>query len=179
MEEKKKEKEVNLSDFDANFVISSFKNKERRNNPSSIPRALVPNYEKAESEQKAKEAEAATTTNNADISAESNKPNTTDESTASDVIDDAGGTTSGTETTKRTTPKERKAAFEEYRKLFLTTPKITHRKPVFISEDLRERLDEIARKLGYKGMSASGFMENMAIHHLKMYDEDIEYWRKL
>lgn len=127
-------------------------------------------------EQKAKEAEAVT---NADISAESNKPNATDEGTASDVIDDAGGATSGTETTKRTTPKERKAAFEEYRKLFLTTPKITHRKPVFISEDLRERLDEIARKLGYKGMSASGFMENMAIHHLKMYDEDIEYWRKL
>ena len=71
MEEKKKEREVNLSDFDANFVISSFKNKERRNNPSSIPRALVPNYEKAETEQIAKEAEVATTTNNADISAES------------------------------------------------------------------------------------------------------------
>lgn len=176
MEEKKKEKEVNLSDFDANFVISSFKNKERRNNPSSIPRALVPNYEKAEMEQKAKEAEAAT---NADVSAESNKPNAADEGTASDVIDDAGGATLGMEATKRTTPKERKAAFEEYRKLFLTTPKITHRKPVFISEDLRERLDEIARKLGYKGMSASGFMENMAIHHLKVYDEDIEYWRKL
>lgn len=179
MEEKKKEKEVNLSDFDANFVISSFKNKERRNNPSSIPRALVPDYEKAETEPKAKEAKTATTTNNADISTESNKPNAADEGTTSDVINDAGGTTSGTETTKRTTSKERKAAFEEYRKLFLTTPKITHRKPVFISEDLRERLDEIARKLGYKGMSASGFMENMAIHHLKMYDEDIEYWRKL
>ncbi len=179
MEEKKKEREVNLSDFDANFVISSFKNKERRNNPSSIPRALVPNYEKAETEQIAKEAEVATTTNNADISAESNKPNATDESTVSDVIDDAGGATSGMETTKRTTLNERKTAFGEYRKLFLTTPKITHRKPVFISEDLRERLDEIARKLGSKGMSASGFMENMAIHHLKMYDEDIEYWRKL
>jgi hypothetical protein len=39
---KKKDEEVNLSDFDANFVISSFKNKNRRNNPSSIPKALVP-----------------------------------------------------------------------------------------------------------------------------------------
>lgn len=39
---KKKNEEVNLSDFDANFVISSFKNKERRNNPSSIPRPLLP-----------------------------------------------------------------------------------------------------------------------------------------
>ena len=40
-----KKEEINLSDFDANFVISSFKNKERRNNPSSIPKALVPKQE--------------------------------------------------------------------------------------------------------------------------------------
>lgn len=179
MKEKKKEKEVNLSDFDASFVISSFKNKERRNNPSSIPRALVPDYEKAEMEKKEKEAETTTATNSADISTESNKPDAADEGTISDVINDAGGIVWGIETAKRTTPKERKTAFEEYRKRFLTTPKITHRKPVFISEDLRERLDEIARKLGDKGMSASGFMENMAVHHLKMYEDDIEHWRKL
>lgn len=42
---KKKDEEVNLSDFDANFVISSFKNKDRRNNPSSIPKALIPEQE--------------------------------------------------------------------------------------------------------------------------------------
>ncbi len=36
---------MNLYDFDANFVISSFKNKDRRNNPSSIPKALVPEQE--------------------------------------------------------------------------------------------------------------------------------------
>ena len=41
-----KKEEVNLKEIDANFVISSFKNKERRNNPSSIPRALVPEHEK-------------------------------------------------------------------------------------------------------------------------------------
>lgn len=42
----KKKEDVNLNEIDASFVISSFKNKERRNNPSSIPRALVPEYEK-------------------------------------------------------------------------------------------------------------------------------------
>lgn len=42
----KKKEEVNLNEIDASFVISSFKNKERRNNPSSIPRALVPEHEK-------------------------------------------------------------------------------------------------------------------------------------
>jgi hypothetical protein len=41
-----KKEEVNLSEIDANFVISSFKNKERRNNPSSIAKALVPEHEK-------------------------------------------------------------------------------------------------------------------------------------
>ena len=83
------------------------------------------------------------------------------------------------DSTKRSSPRQRKAAYEEYRDLYLTTPKIKHRKPVFISEELRERLDEIARKLGNKGMSASGFLENMAIQHLKVFGEDIEYWRKM
>lgn len=46
-----KKEEVNLNEIDANFVISSFKNKERRNNPSSIPRALVPEHEKEQEQQ--------------------------------------------------------------------------------------------------------------------------------
>jgi hypothetical protein len=46
-----KKEEVNLNEIDANFVISSFKNKERRNNPSSIPRALLPPESKEEDTQ--------------------------------------------------------------------------------------------------------------------------------
>lgn len=56
----KKDKEVNLDEIDASFVISSFKNKERRNNPSSVPKALVP--EKEELEQDAKPEEKPTVT---------------------------------------------------------------------------------------------------------------------
>lgn len=41
-----KKEDVNLNEIDANFVISSFKNKERRNNPSSVPKALVPEHQK-------------------------------------------------------------------------------------------------------------------------------------
>ncbi|WP_347394824.1 DUF3408 domain-containing protein [Parabacteroides leei] len=52
----KKKEEVNLNEIDASFVISSFKNKERRNNPSSIPRALVPEHEKKQ-EQEAESVE--------------------------------------------------------------------------------------------------------------------------
>lgn len=47
-----KEKEVNLSDADANFVIASFKNKDRRNNPSSIPRPQLPESTKEQPEEK-------------------------------------------------------------------------------------------------------------------------------
>lgn len=46
-----KKEDVNLNEIDANFVISSFKNKERRNNPSSIPKALVPEHEKEQIEE--------------------------------------------------------------------------------------------------------------------------------
>lgn len=53
----KKKEEVNLNEIDANFVISSFKNKERRNNPSSMPRALVPEYEKEKEAERPEEKE--------------------------------------------------------------------------------------------------------------------------
>ena len=51
----KKREDMNLNEIDANFVISSFKNKERRNNPSSIPRALVPEQKKEAEQPEEKE----------------------------------------------------------------------------------------------------------------------------
>lgn len=90
------------------------------------------------------------------------------------------------ESTKQTEPsksrlstKQKKATLEEYRNLFLETPKITDRKTVFISGHLRDQLDEIARKLGDRKMSVSGLLENMARHHLQTYEEDLEMWKKL
>jgi hypothetical protein len=56
-----KKEEVNLNEIDANFVISSFKNKERRNNPSSIPRALVPDHEKEKEQEQPEEKETPAT----------------------------------------------------------------------------------------------------------------------
>lgn len=176
---KKKENDVNLSDFDANFVISSFKNKERRNNPSSIPRALIPPAEEERLKREKELADTANESDDADVGSVDSKTDTAnnDDILATDTT--IAESTESNDNTKRTSLRQRKAAFEEYQKRFLITPKIKHRKPVFISEELRERLDEIARKLGCKGMSASGFIENLALHHLKMHEEDIEFWRKL
>lgn len=45
-----KNKDVNLNEIDENFIIASFKNKDRLNNPSSEPRPLLPPEKKAEKE---------------------------------------------------------------------------------------------------------------------------------
>ena len=70
-------------------------------------------------------------------------------------------------------------SLDEYRTAYLQVPKITDRKPVFVSGEVRDRLDGIVRHLGGRGMSASGLIENLARLHLEAYREDIEQWRKL
>ena len=80
---------------------------------------------------------------------------------------------------KRISGKQRKESLEEYRETFLQVPKLDDRKPVFVSREVRDRLDEIVRKLGGRKMSVSGFIENLALHHLETYHDDFELWRKL
>lgn len=82
-------------------------------------------------------------------------------------------------TPKRTGSKQRKESLEQYRETFLQVPKLEDRKPVFVSRETRDRLDEIVRKLGGRRMSVSGFIENLARHHLELYNEDVENWKKL
>ena len=80
---------------------------------------------------------------------------------------------------KRISSKHRKESLEEYRETFLQVPKLDDRKPIFVSREVRDQLDEIVRKLGGRRLSVSGFIENLARHHLNAYHEDIEVWRKL
>ena len=82
-------------------------------------------------------------------------------------------------TVKRISSKQRKESLEEYQQTFLSVPKLEDRKPVFISRDVRDGLDEIVRKLGGRRMSVSGFIENLARHHLEIYRDDVEMWKKL
>lgn len=80
---------------------------------------------------------------------------------------------------KRISSKQRRLSLEEYRTTYLQVPKIINRKPVFVSETLRDELDRVVRYLGGKGMSASGLIENLVRLHLDAYRNDIEQWRKL
>lgn len=80
---------------------------------------------------------------------------------------------------KRLSTKKKKNSLEEYRLYLLVAPKIIDRRTVFISNALRVRIVEIVRKLGYEKSSVSGFIENLVRHHLELYHEDVESWKKL
>ena len=72
---------------------------------------------------------------------------------------------------KRISGKQRKATLEEYQQTFLQVPRIDDRKPVFVSSDVRDRLDRVVRILGGRRMSVSGIIENIVRHHLSLYEE--------
>ncbi len=80
---------------------------------------------------------------------------------------------------RRISSKQRRLSLEEYRSTYLQVPKIADRKPVFVSCEVRDRLDEIVRRLGGRGMSVSGLVENIARQHFATYANDIDQWRKL
>ena len=61
----------------------------------------------------------------------------------------------------------KRPALEKYRETYLIPPKIKGPKAVFIL------------RLGCRGMSVSGLLENLARRHLETYRQDIERWRKL
>lgn len=73
----------------------------------------------------------------------------------------------------------KRPALEKYRETYLIPPKIKEPKAVFISEETRSALDMIVLRLGCRGMSVSGLLENLARRHLETYRQDIERWRKL
>jgi len=80
---------------------------------------------------------------------------------------------------RRVSSKQRRLSLEEYRNAYLKVPTIIDRKPVFVSREVRDRLEDYVRKLGGRKMSVSGLLENIARQHLATYDADFEQWRKL
>ena len=80
---------------------------------------------------------------------------------------------------RRVSGKQRRLSLEEYRITYLKVPVIIDRKPVFVSCEVRDRLEDYVRKLGGRKMSVSGLLENIARQHLDPYYADFEQWRKL
>ena len=81
---------------------------------------------------------------------------------------------------RRVSSKQRKLSLDEYRATFLQVPRIVNRRPVFVSEEVRQKLDLIVLRLSEtRRMSVTGLLENICRHHIAMYEDDIEQWRKL
>ena len=98
-----------------------------------------------------------------------------------DEIEEAQASTAAEPPTiqRRVSGKQRRLSLEEYRNAYLKIPVIIDRKPVFVSCEVRDRLEDYVRKLGSRKMSVSGLLENIARQHLDTYDADFEQWRKL
>ena len=98
-----------------------------------------------------------------------------------DEIEEAQASTAAEPSTiqRRVSGKQRRLSLEEYRNAYLKVPVIIDRKPVFVSCEVRDRLEDYVRKLGGRKMSVSGLLENIARQHLETYDADFEQWRKL
>ena len=79
----------------------------------------------------------------------------------------------------RISGRQRRLSLEEYRNTFMRPYKIEDRKPVFLSRKLRDTLDRFACKIGENRMSLSGLLENIVRHHVELYAEDFEHWKKL
>lgn len=81
---------------------------------------------------------------------------------------------------RRVSSKQRKLSLDEYRATFLQVPRVVNRRPVFVSEEVRQKLDLIVLRLSEtRRMSVTGLLENICRHHIAMYEDDIEQWRKL
>lgn len=158
--------------IDESFVIASFKN---------YRSPLLKSKQTIGGEEVTEAVETPTVSTKEEFSIEANKPNAVNKGALPDTAREVSEPIEANEvnSSKRTSTKERRTAFEEYQQRFLQTPKIVNRKPVFISESTRVRLNQIARKLGDDRMSASGLLENIALRHLEAYEEEADHWRKL
>lgn len=101
------------------------------------------------------------------------------DTTSENLQPSAGREETATASQRRISSRQRKLSLDEYRKDFLQVSRIEDRKPVFVSGEVRDRLDEFVRRLGGRKMSVSGLLENIARQHLEIYSEDFEQWRKL
>jgi hypothetical protein len=140
-----KKEEVKLSDMDASFVISSFKNKERRNNPSSIPRPLLPPVKEKEEEQ----------------------PEATSEEPEATPADQAE--------TPREETKRKRSKSPDYESLFLVNAEIPTRKGKLVSirEKYHDRITKIAQVIGKKEVSIFSYIDNVLRHHFDTFQDEI------
>lgn len=138
-----KEKEINPNDIDANFVIASFKNKERRNNPSPEPRALVPDYEK--------EKEGGVTTQE---------------------VQEEKQEVQAPEPQVRESNRKKRGQVN-YKETFVRRNEIKTRECVYISRDIHTKVVKLVRALDDTGITIGGYIDLVITEHLEQHKEEI------
>lgn len=141
----KKKEEVNLNEIDANFIISSFKNKDRRNNPSSIPRPLLP----PDKEQDAVPKEIA----EPEIAEEKQE--------AQDPV-----------TQPRENTRKKKGQVN-YRETFARRNEIKTRECVYISREIHSKIVKLVRALEDTSITIGGYIDIVLSEHLEQHREEI------
>lgn len=139
----KKKEEVNLSDVDANFIISSFKNKERRNNPSAIPRPLLPPDKEEEQETKAEETAQPISTVQEEPPREENRR-------------------------KRNKAPDYESLFLVNAEIPTRSGKL-----VSIREKYHDRIAKIVQVIGKKEVSIFSYIDNVLNHHFDIFQNEI------
>ncbi|MDH6355849.1 hypothetical protein M2132_002199 [Dysgonomonas sp. PH5-45] len=140
----KKKEDVNLNEIDASFVISSFKNKERRNNPSSIPRALVPEYEKKQEQ------------------------NTEPEETIQPVATVQEETPREETKRKRGKSPDYESLFIQEVGITARTGK-----SVYIRKEHHEKIMKIVQVIGKNQVSLFSYIDNVLTQHFATYQDEI------
>lgn len=139
-----KKQEINLNEIDTDFVISSFKNKERRNNPSSIPRALVPEHEKkAEENTEKTEATATPLSKETDASPREHKR-------------------------KQSKSRDYKSLF-----LINADTSTRNGKLVSIREKYHDRITKIIQVIAKNEVSIFSYIDNVLQHHFEVFQDEI------
>ena len=140
----KKEKEINPNDIDAEFVIASFKNKERRNNPSSEPRALVPEYEKKQEQE------------------------TESEETAQPVAIVQEETSREEPKRKRSKSPDYESLFIQEVGITARTGK-----SVYIRKEHHEKITKIVQVISKNQVSLFSYIDNVLTQHFAAYQDEI------
>lgn len=132
------------SELDANFVISQFKNKERRNNPSSMPRALLP-PEKEEIEEKNMQE----------------KKSPEEQQEQQTPIAQA-----------RETPRKKRGQ-TNYKETFMRRNEIKTRECVYISHNIHAKIVKLIRALEDTSITIGGYIDTVLSEHLEQHREEI------
>lgn len=145
----KKKEEVNLSEIDASFVISSFKNKERRNNPSAIPRPLLPPAREKDPEEPEAEPEEVETPAVAGEKQEVQIPATPSQN------------------------NRKKKGQVNYKETFVRRNEIKTRECVYISREIHSKIVKLVRALEDTNITIGGYIDVVLSEHLEQNKEDI------